>query len=353
VGKALVTVVLATGVVVAVAAIAGRGSADDEQEALPFGLGVDADDLPASPPPTLVGGVALDPVDPGSLVVGHDLSFGTALPSTDAALAVLTETAEVMSVMSRRVYDTPSAEPRADLAVLTLDGEAFYDEAAVDGWVAAFVGRLVDAEPVPGEIGDVAVVRAGAGPRAALGFRRGDALVVVEGTEAHAEWVGTVMLQGLAAGEEPRPWPATPLLALPVDGAFAAVPGVGFPPFPPDDPEPAPAPPPFPGTTAVEGRIGVVGGERRATVWSIATDPNTHPTAESLIADIDALVSGRAGGAAASRDEVSGRIVTGADGPAGTRSARAFLHGRLVVLVEGADAAQVDAIVTAWVTALG
>jgi hypothetical protein len=42
-----------------------------------------------------------------------------------------------------------------------------------------------------------------------------------------------------------------------------------------------------------------------------------------------------------------------ATNPPGTRSARAFRHQGLVLLVEGDRPDQLDAVLTAWITALG
>ena len=54
----------------------------------------------------------------------------------------------------------------------------------------------------------------------------------------------------------------------------------------------------------------------------------------------------------AERSEVLGRVVLGADGPEGSPSVRAFRHDGVAVIVEGIVPAQLDAVITAWLTEL-
>jgi hypothetical protein len=102
----------------------------------------------------------------------------------------------------------------------------------------------------------------------------------------------------------------------------------------------------------VQGRYGVVAGERRTTVWAFTVDPGAYPSAEVLEPAMAALASARAGGAAPEAIEVVDRVVQRATGAEGSPSARAFRHGALVLLVEGTDPAQIDAVVSAWIAAL-
>ena len=64
------------------------------------------------------------------------------------------------------------------------------------------------------------------------------------------------------------------------------------------------------------------------------------------------LVGGRAGGQPVEQVELLGRLVARASAPVGERSAQAFRHQALVLVVEGNDPAQLDAVTTAWITAL-
>jgi FAD/FMN-containing dehydrogenase len=127
---------------------------------------------------------------------------------------------------------------------------------------------------------------------------------------------------------------------------------VAFQVIPPPEEEPAPEPPALPGATGLEGRYGVVAGERRTVVWVFTFDPAVYPSAEALEPALAALASSRAGGAPAEGVEVVDRVVQRATGTGGAPSARGFRHHRLAVLVEGMDPAQVDAVVSAWITVL-
>jgi hypothetical protein len=296
----------------------------------------------------MVGGVVLQEVDPTAVLVGEGLAFGDPLPSERDEIAVLEETDEVRSTLVRRVYDSITAQRIADLAVLRLDGAAFFDRTALDRWVRAFAEELGGGPVRTVRIGGEPVLRSFDGDRGVLAWRRGDALTILRGEPSEVEAVASAILGGIAAGETPRVEPATPLVSLAPDAAFVAVPGVEFVAFPPFSEELPPNPPLFAGQLLTEGRIGVVGGERRATVWSILTDAATYPTLESLEPAVAALVSERTG-AGTETQELGDRLVISADG---TTSARAFVHGNLVVLVEGPDPAQIEAITTAWVNAL-
>ena len=188
---------------------------------------------------------------------------------------------------------------------------------------------------------------------AVVGIRRGDVFAVVTASTAEdAALVAGRMRQARQRGDPPRPGPTTPMRAVAPGAVFVSVPAVSFVPFPPPEDEPPPAAPSLAGATAVDGRIGSVAGERRATVWSLSTDPAVFATAEDLEGSLAGLASSRAGGAPAGPVELVDRVVFAADGGE-DGSARAFRHGNVAVLVEGADPADLDAIVSAWITVLG
>jgi hypothetical protein len=186
-----------------------------------------------------------------------------------------------------------------------------------------------------------------------MGYREGDQLMLVRGPEDQdVSVVIERQLQGLAAGATGDLAPFTPLVPQPIDAAFVAIPTVTFEAIPPPEEEVPPDPPPLPGATAVLGRYGVVAGERRTTAWAYTLDPATYPSAEALEPALASLVSARAGGAPAEVTEVLNRIVLSANGPEGAMSARAFRDDGLVIVVEGQDPAQLDAVITAWLTEL-
>jgi hypothetical protein len=305
------------------------------------------------PPQTLAGGVALPVVDPSRLLVGEGLAYGEPLPSEQAAADAYLEDPEVTRAVSRRLYSRGDGRSIGEVLLLTLNGAELFDQSVLDAFVAGAVGALGDGTTTTTTVAGRPVLRSRGPLGTAMGYREGDQLMLVRGLDDHdVNVVVERQLQGLAAGATGDPQPFTPLIPQPIDSAFVAVPTVTFEPIPPPEEEVPPDPPPLPGATAVHGRYGVVAGERRTTVWAYTLDPATYPSAEALAPALATLVSGRAGGAPAEVTEVLDRVVLSADGPDGSPSARAFRDEGLVLLVEGQDPAQLDAVITAWLAAL-
>lgn len=326
-----------------------RGSDEGGERATPRG-----DEGPSeAPPPTLAGGVELTPVDPARVLAGTGLAFGQPLPSEQIAAEAFTADPEVASAMARRVYSLRDGRLIALALVLSLDGAELFDQGVLDAFVRGVVAASGDGtEQVVGLAGRSAFRSQGA-DGSVMGFLEGDLLVVVRGpNEQEVSVVVERQLLAIAEGAPGSAAPMTPLVPLPIDAAFVAVPTVDFQPIPPPEEEPPPEPPALPGATGLHGRYGVVAGERRTVVWAFTVDPGVYPTAEVLEPAIGALVSARAGGVAAEGVEVVDRVVLRATPADGAPSVRAFRHNALVLLVEGADAAQVDAVVSAWIMAL-
>jgi hypothetical protein len=348
-----------TGRALAVALLAGvlLAGCTDDGPGRPDQLGERRDGPTAGSVPTIPGGVALAPVDPASVLVGADVAYGTPLPSEQVAADALTADPEVVAVVARRAYGVGDGRRLADVVALTLDGAAFFDDAALAAWEQALVGALGGAPPSAVDLAGRQVLRAASEHAVSLAYRDGDLLTVVSGTgtgEPDVTLVVTRQLEARARGEVGSLDPMTPLVAVPVDAAFVPVPSVTFTPIPPLDEGPqGPSPPAIPGAIEVQGRYGVVAGERRTVVWAITVDPGTYPSAEALYPALAPLVTERAGGAPAEATEQLGRVVLVATNPPGTRSARAFRHQGLVLLVEGDRPDQVDAVLTAWMAALG
>jgi hypothetical protein len=350
-GAAIATTV-ATALLVGACTGGGRG----DDGAVPPAIGRPASG-PSVPPPALVGGLDLEPVDPAAVLVGDGLAYGSTLPSVVAALDTHRDEAEVSDALVRDVRDAATAEVLVRVTVLRLDGGAFFDEVALAGYVDGLLAAATDTavpetapEPVP--IAGTEVRRAASRERSAAAWQLGDLLVVVEGA---AERVDEVLVRSLAAVAEGRVGTVDPITPLPppAEGSpLVSVPSVEFVPFPPVEEEPEPEPPVLAGGLVIDGRIGVVGGERRATVWVVATDTAAFSTVEVLELATAGMVQGRAGGAAVRTTEVLGRVVLAADGSDGAPSARAFRQGRTVLLVEGADPGQLDAVVSAWLAVL-
>jgi hypothetical protein len=305
--------------------------------------------------PTIAGGVELGSLDPTTVLVGAELAFGAPLPSEQAAADAFLADPEVSAAVARRVFVAADGRHLADVTVLVLNGAELFDETVLSAFVDGVVSGAGGGPTTPVPIAGQTVLRAAdpSGARVAAGFREANLLVIVTGPNgADVDLTVTRQLEARARGEVGSPTPVTPLVALPVGAAFVAVPTVGFAPIPSPEDEPPPEVPDLPGATAREGRYGVVAGERRALVWAFAADPDTYPSAEALDPALQALATGRAGGTAPAVSEVGGRLVYTATNEPGTRSAQVFRHGGLVLLVEGNDAAQLDAVTTAWIAAL-
>ena len=306
-----------------------------------------------TPPQTLAGGVELAAVDPSRLLVGDGLAYGRPLPSQQAAAEAFLEDPEVAKAVARRLYSRADGRLIGEALLLTLDGSEVFDEAVLDAFVEGTVGALGDGTTTTVTVAGRPVLRSRGSVGTVMGYREGDQLMVVRGSDDHdVSVVIERQLQGLAAGAAGDLEPFTPLVPRPIDAAFVAIPTVTFEPIPPPEEEVPPEPPQLPGATAVLGRYGVVAGERRTTAWAYTLDPATYPSAEAIEPALAALVSARAGGAPAEVTEVLNRIVLSANGPEGGMSARAFREDGLVLVVEGQDPAQLDAVITAWLTEL-
>jgi hypothetical protein len=187
-----------------------------------------------------------------------------------------------------------------------------------------------------------------------VGFVEANLLTIVKGsTPADVDLTVSRQIEARGRGEAGSPTPFTPLVATPVDAAFVAVPTVTFEAISAPEDEPGPETPALAGATAVEGRYGVVAGERRTVVWAFTVDPSVYPAAEVLAPAMEALATARAGGVAAQALELGGRVVYSATGEAGSPSAEVFRHRGLVLVVEGVQPDQLDAVTTAWIAALG
>ncbi len=305
------------------------------------------------PLPTLAGGLELVAVDPVQVLTGDGLAYGQPLPSQQSAADAYLEDPEVTAVTARRVYSLRDGRLVGDALVLTLDGAELFDEKVLDAFVRGVAAAPDGDDPEDVDIGGRTAIRSRGAAGTTIAYVEGNLLVIVRGADDHdIRVVVERQLAARAAGIAGAPDPRTPLVPLPLDAAFVSVPTVTFELIPSPEEEPPPEPPPMVGATAVQGRYGVVAGERRTTVWAYTVDPQTYPWAEPLEAALAGLASARAGGAPAEGVEVLGRVVQQADGADGSPSARAFRHEGLVLLVEGPDPAQLDAVVSAWIASL-
>ncbi|MGH9085813.1 MAG: hypothetical protein ACRDYW_10205 [Acidimicrobiales bacterium] len=342
-----IAVGLATGVLIGCGT--GSGGAVDE-------VGEERDGPNPGVVPTMPGGVELVVLDPATVLVGADVAFGAPLPSEQAAADAFTADPEVDAAVARRARSTADGRRLADVVVLALDGSELFDDSVLAAFERGAVGALGGGAATDGMLAGRGVLRAGgADGRVAVGFREGNLLAIVSGASApDVDLVVTRQLEALGRGEVGSGTPVTPLVGVPPDSAFVEVPTVAFAPFPdPEDQEPPPTPD-LAGAARVAGRYGVVAGERRTVVWSFAV-AGAYPSAEAVEPAMQAAVSQLASGAAVRSIELIDRLVHSASVSEDevTRAASVFVHQGLVLVVEGADAAQVDAVVTAWITALG
>lgn len=334
--------------VAVVAACSGGGGGRPDQLA-------DDDDGPnPGPLPTLAGGVELPALDPATVLVGAGLAFGTPLPSEQAAADAFTADPEVSQVIARRVFVAADGRRLGDVLVLVLDGSEFFDTAALRAFQRATVGGIGGGSVRNAEVGGRTVLRSSSSDRVSYGFREGNLLTIVTGAvDADAQLSVRLQLEAMGRGEVGTPEPVTPLIAIGSGAAFIPMATVSFEPIPPPEDEPGPEVPTLPGATGVEGRYGVVAGERRSVVWAFTLDLATYPSAESLAPALAELAVARADGAVPQASQIGDRVVLASTNPDGEPSSRVFRHQGLVLLVEGNRPSQLDAVVSAWIAALG
>lgn len=339
----------------AVLALGTAAACSDGSRGRPDRLAADEDRSNPGPPATLLGGVDLPALDPARVLVGAELAFGTPLPSEQAAADGFTTDPEVSGAVARRVFSSIDGRRLGDVLVLVLDGAELFDDRAVAAFVRAAVAGLGGGPTQDIDLAGRRVVQASGPDRTALGFREGNLLsIATSPSDTDVLLVATRQVEAIGRGEVGAPVPVTPLVTVPPGAAFVPMATVSFEPIPPPEVEAdPPVPPALPGTAGAEGRYGVVAGERRSVTWSLSLDLGSYPSAEVLAPALPALAASRADGTAAQAVEVVDRVVLAATNPDGRPSARVFRHQGLVLLVEGDRAAQLDAVVSAWITALG
>lgn len=334
--------------VAALAACSGDGGGRPDQ------LADDDDRRNPGALPTLPGGIELPALDPAMVLVGAGLAFGTPLPSEQAAADAFTTDPEVSLAVARRVFVAADGRRLGDAIVLVLNGSELFDTDALVAFERAAVGALGGGRVRDVDLSGRTVLRSSTDDRTSLGFREGNLLTIVTGeAEADVQLAVRLQLEAIARGEIGSPDPVTPLIAIGSGAAFIPMATVSFEPIPPPEEEPGPEVPTFAGATGVEGRYGVVAGERRTVVWVFTLDLATYPSAEALAPTLAGLAAARAGGTNPQASEVGDRVVLASTNPDGQPSSRVFRHQGLVLLVEGNRASQLDAVVTAWIAALG
>jgi hypothetical protein len=306
-------------------------------------------------PPLIKSELDVQRIEPEAVLVADGYAFGAARPSVKAALDVYGPDAAVLSGVVRLVTDTTSLLPAGDMTVLALDPAVFHDREVFEGYLRGFI-EGIGATVTSTDIDGVPVLRAGPAVDGSLvrAYLHENLLIVARGR--NDDVLARLVTSQLAAVKAGKPGSSdliTPMRVVPPAQLFVSVPTVGFAAYPsPEVPPPAPVLSNAPGAvSAIETRIVAVAGERRATTWVIGTSAGHFPTAESLTPSIDALAAARYG-TAAKTAEVAGRVVVSAQSPSGT-ALRVFRFQDVVVVIEGIEADQLDAIVSAWSFALG
>jgi hypothetical protein len=260
----------------------------------------------------------------------------------------------VSLAVARRVFVAADGRRLGDALVLVLNGSEFFDTEALGAFERAAVGGLGGGAVRDLPLAGRTVLRSTSRAGAALGFRQGNLLTIVSGAvEADVQLTVRLQLEAIARGELGAPDPVTPLIAIGSGAAFIPMATVSFEPIPPPEEEPGPEVPTLVGATGVEGRYGVVAGERRSVVWVFTLDLATYPSAEALAPALPGLAAARAADTLPQASQVGDRVVLASTNPDGQPSARVFRHQGLVLLVEGNRSSQLDAVVSAWIAALG
>ena len=304
------------------------------------------------PPQTLPGGVELAAVDPLRLLAGDGLAYGQPLPSEQAAAEAYLEDPEVASVMARQLHSRGDGRRMGDVLVLELNGAEIFDESVLDGFVGGAVGALGDGTTEPVTIAGRPVLRSQGPSGTVMGYREGNQLMLVRGPAP--EDIGGVVerqLQALAVARSARR-SRSPRSSR----CRSTPPSCRCPPCPSNRSR-RPRRSPRRSRQVCRAQRGFwvatawSPGERRTNVWAHTLDPTTYPSAERLEPALAALAS------------TPGRCARGGEG--GARPPRLQRRRRrwpplsprvppsgLALVVEGQVPAQLDAVITAWLTEL-
>lgn len=282
-------------------------------------------------------------LDPNSALVARGYLFGSAPPSLAATRDVYRADDLVLGSEVAVAWHASRVQRIADVIVLSLDEPALVDDEVVRAYVKAFEGAL-----------------ARAGQRS-VSFLHGNLLVVLVGPDSRAVTaLRSAMQAAIKSGGKGGATRTTPMRRVATTSVFVELPDAVFEPYPvptdttvegtptTEDPGEPPPPPTIDASGAVgsvELRRVLVGSEARALAWALAIRTDVVRSAEQLESLVERSVRSRVRADVTTR-AVSDRVVWVAAG------IRAFRAHNIVVIVEGADEVQLDALVASWLRVL-
>ena len=296
--------------------------------------------------------------DPTSLLAADGFVFGGPEPETVLAADGIGSDPLVQRALARTVYSAETGEELATLLAVVLEPGVFTSAAAVNGFVGGLATGLIgtDDPPMPVPIGGFDGFAASSGQRSIVAFRVDNVVVMVEAdSPATAGAVGEAVAVADSTGAGVDSTTMTPFSDVDPFSVFSPLAGFEFAVFPTDEEkvdlpfEPLPVPT-LDGLAGFPvGELVVIGNEIRGAAWAVPVSRASYASAEDLIEPMRNLAATRSGGAA-TEQVIAGRTVYGGDA---VESIRVFRHENLVLVVDGFDRVNADAIVAAWARSVG
>lgn len=295
--------------------------------------------------------------DPASVLTGDGLLFGDPGPEALLASQGFESDPLVQSAATRGVYSADTLESVATVSALGLAPGVFTSAAAVDGYVRGLAVGVAggDDTPVDAQLGALDGFAASSESRSVITFRLDNVVVLVAASSpAGARIVAAAMVNATVGGAVADPGTTTPFAVLDPAAAFVALNGFVFAPFPTDEEkvvlafEPLPVPLIDGMGGLPQGRLVVLGNEIRASAWALPASPDSYASAEALVDPMRLLAAARSGGEV-SEQVVAGRTIYKGDA---SEPIRVFRLANLVLVVDGLDAANADAVVAEWARSL-
>ncbi len=316
------------------------------------------DQVLAESPAPIRPAIVLGTRDPASVLAGAGLVFGTAGGAAVLSVQGYETDPLVQQAVVRDVYAADTGEPVGSVVVLTLAPGVFTSTAAVDGYVRGLASGAAESVGGAQEIalGGVDGFFASTESQAFVTFRLDDVVALVSApTGGGAQTLAATIAQGALSGAGGAVSTVTPFAEVPASSAFVDLEGFEFDLFPGDDekgdlayePQPAPL---LDGLLGLpEARLVVIGNEIRGAAWVLPAARASYASAEELVEPMRLLAAERSGGEV-TEEVVAGRTVFAGDAGA---SVRVAVDENLVLVVDGIDPVNADAILAEWLGSLG